>query len=132
MQKQYGTIPFIRGKNGIEVVLITSASGYWIFPKGQYEKRHGKRGTAKLEAFEEAGLKGKIFKEYAYRTKVIIRSGEQVQLTLYAFEVQSFSTQWKEERRRERRLVSIDDAKKLITSDKLMKCLEKFERDFVI
>jgi 8-oxo-dGTP pyrophosphatase MutT (NUDIX family) len=132
MQKQYGAIPFIRGENGIEVILVTSASGYWIFPKGQHEKAHGKSGTAKLEALEEAGVKGKIFKKHAYRTKVIIRSGEQVRLTLYPLEVRTFSIKWKEASRRQRRVVSIEEAKKLITSDKLMRCLEKFERDFVM
>ncbi|MDF7800618.1 NUDIX domain-containing protein [Pontiellaceae bacterium B1224] len=132
MQKQYGVIPFLRGDRGIEVVMITSASGFWIFPKGQYEKEHGKRGTAELEAFEEAGVKGKLLKKNSYRTKVYIRSGEQVRLTLYAFEVRSLSAKWKEDYRRERRVVSIDEAKKLISSHKLMQCLEKFERDFVL
>lgn len=132
MQKQYGVIPFLRGDRGIEVVMITSASGYWIFPKGQYEKDHGKKGTAELEAYEEAGIKGKLLKKNTYRTKVYIKSGEQVHLTLYALEVRSLSKKWKEDYRRERRVLSIAKAKKLITSDKLMNCLEKFERDFVL
>jgi 8-oxo-dGTP pyrophosphatase MutT (NUDIX family) len=132
MKKQYGAIPFVRSDDGINVVMITSASGYWIFPKGQYEEKLGKRGTAEMEALEEAGVKGKVLKENTYRTKVIIRSGDQVHLTLYPLEVRSLSKKWKEDYRRERRVLSIADAKKLITSDKLMECLEKFERDFVI
>lgn len=132
MQKQYGAIPFVRGEKGIEVVMITSANGYWIFPKGQFEKEHGKRGTAELEAYEEAGVKGAVLKKNAYRTMVYIKSGEQVGLTLYALEVHTLSKKWKEDYRRERKVLSIAKAKKLITSDGLMDCLEKFERDFVL
>lgn len=132
MQKQYGVIPFVRGEKEIEVVLITSTSGYWIFPKGHYEKEHGKRGTAELEAYEEAGVKGVLLKKNTYRTKVYIKSGEQVHLTLYALEVRTLCKRWKEDYRRERAVVSIAKAKKRITSDELMDCLEKFERDFVL
>lgn len=131
MRKQYGVIPFLRRESGVEVVMITSASGFWIFPKGQYEKKLGKRGTAELEAYEEAGIKGKLLKQNAYRTKVYIKSGEQVHLTLYALEIRSLDKKWKEDGRRERRVLSIAKAKKLITSEKLMDCLKKFERDFV-
>jgi len=132
MQKQYGVIPFVRGEKGIKVVLITSANGYWIFPKGQYEKDLGKSGTAELEAYEEAGVKGVLLKKNTYRTKVYIKSGEQVHLTLYALEVRTLSKKWKEDFRRERKVLSIAKARKLITSDRLMDCLEKFERDFVL
>ena len=132
MQRQYGVIPFVRGEKGIEVVMITSANGYWIFPKGQYEKDLGKSGTAELEADEEAGIKGLLLKKNVYRTKVYIKSGERVNLTLYALEVRTLSKKWKEDYRRERRVLSIAKAKKMITSDKLMECLEKFERDFVL
>lgn len=131
MQKQYGAIPFVRGEKGIDVVLITSANGYWIFPKGQYEKDLGKSGTAEQEAYEEAGIKGLLLKKNVYRAKVYIKSGELVDLTLYALEVRTLSKKWKEDYRRERRVISIAKAKKLITSDQLINCLEKFERDFV-
>lgn len=130
MQKQYGAIPFMHGDNGIEVVMITSASGYWIFPKGRYEDDLGKGGTAELEAYEEAGVKGKLFKKNSYHTKVYIKSGEQVHLTLYALEVKSIYEEWKEDERRKRKILPIAKARKLISSDELMECLEKFERDF--
>ena len=129
MQKQYGAIPFVRGDDGIEVVMVTSASGYWIFPKGRFEKECGKGGTAELEALEEAGVEGKLFKKNSYSVKVYIKSGERVHLTLYPLEVKTIYKQWKEDDRRKRRVLSVAKARKLISSDELMECLEKFERD---
>ena len=87
MLRQYGAIPYLRDKGKLKVVLIASASGYWIFPKGQYEKPLGKRGTAELKAREEAGVKGRIRRDNAYRAKVYIKSGDRVELTLYAMKV---------------------------------------------
>jgi 8-oxo-dGTP pyrophosphatase MutT (NUDIX family) len=131
MLKQFGTIPFIREDNGIKVVLITSASGYWIFPKGQYEEDLGKQGTAEMETFEEAGVKGTLFVHHRYRTRVCIKSGERVRLTLYPLEVETLFDQWEEQDRRERRIVSISEAKELMDSKELITCLDHFQRDFL-
>lgn len=130
MQKQYGAIPFIREKGKLKVVMITSASGYWIFPKGRYEADQGKTGTARLEALEEAGVDGRILKNNIYRTKVYIKSGEQIELVLYALKVNTIHKTWEEDRRRKRKVVTVREAEKLITSEGLAKCLEKFARDF--
>jgi 8-oxo-dGTP pyrophosphatase MutT (NUDIX family) len=133
MLKQYGAIPFVRDKKDkIKIVLITSASGYWIFPKGQYEDDLGKAGTAELEAWEEAGVKGRLLKKVQYRTKVVIKSGDQVRLTLYPLEVSKLHEEWPEAYRRERVVVTVDEAKKRISSDALQECLDKFCRDFLI
>lgn len=130
MIKQYGAIPFVREGRDLRVVLITSARGYWIFPKGNYEKALGKRGTAEQEAFEEAGVKGRFSNMDAYRTKVAIHSGDRVHLTLYPLEVHTVLDHWPEESRRERRIVKIEKAMQLLDSKALKKCLEKFRRDF--
>jgi 8-oxo-dGTP pyrophosphatase MutT (NUDIX family) len=132
MQKQYGAIPYVRKEDGIHVILITSARGYWIFPKGQYEEDRGKRGTAELEAYEEAGVKGRLNRKLSYCTKVVIGNGDRVHLTLYPLEVKTICKTWKEDRRRERKLIPVAEAKLKITSAELLDCLEKFERDFII
>ena len=131
MIKQYGTIPFVREDNGIKVVLITSAGGYWIFPKGRYEKELGRQGTAETETCEEAGVEGKLYKHHRYRTKVHIKSGERVRLTLYPLEVKIIHDQWDEDDRRERRIVSVSEAEELMSSKELMACLRHFQRDFL-
>ena len=130
MQKQYGAIPFIRHKGGLKVVMITSAGGYWIFPKGQYEAEHGKTGTAALEALEEAGVEGEVIKRPRYKTKVLIKNGDWVRLTLYPMSVETIYDEWDEDYRRERKVITIKEAEGLITSEGLRDCLEQFENDF--
>lgn len=132
MQKQYGAIPYLQEKGKLKVVLITSASGYWIFPKGRFEEDLGKRGTAELEALEEAGVKGRLRKDTSYRTKVYIKSGEQVELILYTLKVDKLLDEWKEDYRRERKVVAVAAAEKLMSSDALIKCLWKFARDMAV
>lgn len=131
MQRQYGTIPYFYEKKRLKVVLITSAGGYWIFPKGQFEKDLGKSGTARLEALEEAGVEGGVCKNCSYRTKVYIKSGEQVHLTLYPLRVETIYEEWNESFKRKRKFVTIKEALELMSSDELKKCLRKFERDLL-
>ncbi|MDC7230580.1 MAG: hypothetical protein PQJ48_09740 [Sphaerochaetaceae bacterium] len=130
MRKQYGAIPFLYERGQLKVVMITSARGYWIFPKGRFEEKLGKCGTAALEAMEEAGVEGCVEKNHAFRTKVLIKSGELVRLTLFALKVNVVHDKWDEDYRRKRRVVSIREAKALITSDGLRDCLEQFEAEF--
>ncbi len=56
---QAGVIPY-RFKNGEpRILLITSrTSKRWIIPKGNIEDDLGVPGTAAMEAFEEAGIRG--------------------------------------------------------------------------
>lgn len=129
--KQYGAIPFVREDGTVKVVLITSANGYWIFPKGNFEEKHGKIGTARLEAFEEAGVKGRIDSGRVYRANVAIGSGKRARLILFPLEVSKLLKKWPEDFRRERRIVTLPDADRLIMSDGLKKCLTGFARDYL-
>lgn len=131
MIKQYGAIPFIRNGGELKLVLVTSASGYWIFPKGNFEKKLGTCGTAEMEAFEEAGVRGDLYPHTVYRTNVMIRGGKKVRMMLYPLEVQKVCGNWPEMHRRKREIVIIDDVGKFITSDALLKCVDRFSRDFL-
>lgn len=130
MQKQYGAIPYMYEKGKLKVVMITSASAYWIFPKGRFEEELGKTGTAELEALEEAGVEGKADKKISYQTEVFIKNGDVVCLILYPLKVKTIYDEWDEDYRRKRKVLTIKEAKKLITSDALVTCLKKFEADF--
>jgi 8-oxo-dGTP pyrophosphatase MutT (NUDIX family) len=46
--------------DGIEFLLVQSRGGRWIFPKGSIESRLTRAQSAALEAFEEAGVHGRI------------------------------------------------------------------------
>jgi 8-oxo-dGTP pyrophosphatase MutT (NUDIX family) len=131
MIKQYGAIPFTRDDGTIRVVLVTSAGGCWIFPKGNFEEEFGKCGTAELESFEEAGVKGKVLPHPVYRAKIMIRGGIKARLMLYPLEVQQVFDQWPEDDRRQRRIVTLNEADQLIDSRGLKRCLGGFARDFL-
>jgi 8-oxo-dGTP pyrophosphatase MutT (NUDIX family) len=49
------------GENGREILLVTSLGrGHWILPKGWPKKKVSSAQTALEEAFEEAGIRGKV------------------------------------------------------------------------
>lgn len=60
MHEQAGVLPWRRGDNGVEVLLITSHSGHWIVPKGMVEPDLGPEASAVDEAWEEGGVRGVI------------------------------------------------------------------------
>ena len=58
---QAGVVPFRVEKEKIKIMLITSRKKQrWIFPKGIIDPGYSASETAVNEAFEEAGIKGKI------------------------------------------------------------------------
>ena len=60
-------------KSGIEFLLVQTRSGRWIFPKGSAEPGLTHAQAAALEAFEEAGVHGRMeeasFTRYVRRKK---------------------------------------------------------------
>lgn len=61
------------GNRGIEFLLVQTGSGRWTFPKGSVEPGLSHAQAAALEAFEEAGVHGRIeevaFTQYVRRSK---------------------------------------------------------------
>jgi 8-oxo-dGTP pyrophosphatase MutT (NUDIX family) len=59
--RQAAALPYLVDDRGVQLVLITSrSSGKWILPKGVVEPAQTPAETARLEAFEEAGVLGQI------------------------------------------------------------------------
>ena len=104
---QVGAIP-VRGASGAyEVLMITSRdSGRWIIPKGWPMKGKKDHAAAAQEAFEEAGVSGKVHKRplgaYTY-DKRIDGAEETVRVMVYFLEVREERRVWpeKDQRRRE-------------------------------
>src|SRR5580692_5720826 len=63
---------------GIEFLLVRTNSGHWTFPKGNAEPGLTHAQAAALEAFEEAGVHGRIeeapFARYVRRKRGAMRS----------------------------------------------------------
>lgn len=129
--KQFGVIPYTvtnDRKKPEKIVLITSrASGCWIFPKGNPIKKKNGYQAAELEAFEEAGIEGKIIRSKLITTSYT-HNKTKYSLTLYPMEVQKIYKKWPEKKERKRKLVSLNKAHSLLEYKSLQKCLQSWSK----
>jgi len=72
------------GRSGIQFLLVRTRNGRWTFPKGSVEAGLTQAQAAALEAFEEAGVHGRMeeasFARYVRRKR---RTGAP--LVVYAY-----------------------------------------------
>lgn len=103
------------------IVLVTTRGGsQWIFPKGHKEKGRSDWRVALEEAYEEAGIVGKVTSQYR---EYKVRSGDARILRLYRMRVRKVLKKWPENRERDRRIVTKSEAEKLLPK-KLHACLK--------
>ena len=99
---QFGVLPFrLDEEQGVQILLVTSReTGRWLIPKGNPIPLLRGPGTARREAYEEAGIEGPLsdapIGRYIYRKRR--RSGETVaaQVTVYAMRVVRQLDDWPE------------------------------------
>ena len=132
MPKQYGAVPFRVRKNKIEVMLATARDGKrWLVPKGWPMKR-GPRYTARREAFEEAGVKGKVRRKplgsLKYRKRVD-RRRLNVDLKLYPLAVKKRVKNFPEKGERRLRWFSLKEAVKRCNDPALGRLLRKIKKE---
>jgi 8-oxo-dGTP pyrophosphatase MutT (NUDIX family) len=60
VRQQVAAVCYRAGTRGIEFLLVRTRGGRWIFPKGGVEAGLTRAQSAALEAFEEAGVHGRI------------------------------------------------------------------------
>ncbi|NTW52959.1 MAG: NUDIX hydrolase [Chlorobiaceae bacterium] len=112
---QSGVLPIA----GDKVVLITARrSGRWIIPKGYVEEGMSSADSAAKEAFEEAGIVGKVLSHpigtYRYR-----RPSGVFTVQVFPLEVEKLLDQWQEMHFRQRRVVTPSEALELISQEEL-------------
>ena len=74
MDYKIGVIPFDVSDDRIAVMFVTSQKrGRWILPKGDLKSGETHKQGCKREAFEEAGVKGKILSDFPMT--VVITTG---------------------------------------------------------
>ena len=117
--EQSGVIPYrIQNDGKIEVMLITSSGGKrWVIPKGLIEPDMTPQDSAAKEAWEEAGLLGKVFPDlmgtYEYYKSGYI-CGYACQVEVFLLQVQTVLGNWPEANNRKRHWVSIPKAIKRV------------------
>ena len=122
---QSGVIPFRYKKRKLEVMLITSMGGrHWKIPKGIIEPELSAQESAQQEAFEEAGIRGKIIRqsigEYQYS-----KWGGNCNVKVFPFIVEEITDEYPESDLRKRKWVNIDKAVSLVDIKKLGKLIKQ-------
>lgn len=109
--EKVGVLPF-RLQDGVELLLVTSKTRKrWIFPKGNLEPDLSLRGTAALEALEEAGIEG----DFVGAPLGIYRHGlpPDTDVGLFLMHVRSVYEHYPEMNERDRRWVTPAEARSL-------------------
>lgn len=130
---QYGALPITVDGGEVRVLLITSReTRRWIIPKGWPEKKLSPSAVAAREAFEEAGLEGRVAEQPLATFQYIkrLKSGKSVTCAVetYLFEVDRELEDWPERSERERRWMTPDEAARLVSDAGLVEVLRDFSR----
>jgi len=127
--KQVAALPYRNHGEGMEVLLITSReTRRWVIPKGWPMPKRSDSSAAEREAFEEAGIEGKMGRKsigsYVYDKRKKSGRTLKVQVTVYAMEVSRLLDEWPEKGERERRWFGVTEAADLVQEDGLQAIIE--------
>jgi 8-oxo-dGTP pyrophosphatase MutT (NUDIX family) len=122
---QSAVIPFIVKDGDIKITLITSRKKKrWIVPKGIIEDNMSPEDSAAKEAFEEAGVKGVVFKEalgsYKYE-----KWGGTCTVEVFPMKVEELLDDWLESDFRKRKVAPLKKAIELLDDKPLKKMIKK-------
>lgn len=131
---QYGALPYrLDDDASIEVLLVTSReTKRWIIPKGWPIKGLKPSEAAAREAYEEAGVRGRIAGRalgyYVYEKRLEDR-GTTVpcQVEVFPLLVKRQSKDWPESKQRMARWFSAAEAAALVDNDQLYNLIREFE-----
>lgn len=104
--RQAAAIPLLNGK----VCVVTSRSGRrWVLPKGRIEWKQSAAEAAAAEAWEEAGLVGRVV-EPAVGTYEYEKYGQTHVAQVFVLHVEAVKSHWPERNERTREWVTPDEA----------------------
>ncbi|KQW79546.1 NUDIX hydrolase [Brevundimonas sp. Root1279] len=111
-RRQVAALPWRRGPDGLEVLLVTSReTRRWVTPKGGRMPGKTDPEAAAQEALEEAGVEGEVGHEplgvFRYLKILKRRAARWCVVALYPLEVTVEHAEWKEQTERERRWMPV-------------------------
>jgi len=130
---QFAALPWRRDADGtIEVLLITSReTRRWVIPKGWPIKGKSAAKSAAREAFEEAGVTGKVSKRpvgaYAYDKRLKNGRLQRVRVAVFGLQVEREADVYPEVGQREKQWSSIEEAARRVDEPELMVILATFQ-----
>ena len=132
IRSQIGALCYRVRRGKVQVLLITSrGTGRWIVPKGW--PLDGKRAcdTARVEAFEEAGVSGAVrdicLGLYAYAKDIDTPEPVACMVALYPLQVDKLARKYPERGERKRKWVSRKRAAALVGEPELARLIVAFD-----
>lgn len=128
---QYAALPYRDAEGVRQVMLITSReTGRWIIPKGWPEKDAKPHELAAREAYEEAGLLGRVANTpcgiYHYDKRMKSGKARTCSVKVFLFAVERELDKWPEKGQRERRWMDPQEAAALVEEGDLAELLRTF------
>ncbi|HZT89419.1 MAG TPA: NUDIX hydrolase [Stellaceae bacterium] len=128
---QAGVIPYRIVDGKVQVLLMTSReSGRWIIPKGNISTRSTPSKAAEREAYEEAGVRGRIRSRiplgfYTYFKKLDSGEPRAATVEVYLLRVKEMLKKWPEKGERELFWTSAEEAVGLVDEPGLVPLLTR-------
>jgi 8-oxo-dGTP pyrophosphatase MutT (NUDIX family) len=126
--KQFAALPYRMRDSDLEILLITTRKKRrWSIPKGWPIKHFTPQGTAAIEAYEEAGVRGATgSKQVGKFKKKRIRNNRPVvcDVEIFPLQVGSLKRRWPEKRERSRVWVKPNEAAKLVKKAGLRRAIK--------
>ena len=121
---QYAALPWRRRKGAVEVLLVTSReTRRWVAPKGWPMKNKAAHEAAAQEAFEEAGVRGKVSEASlgAYHYDKVLKSGatRHCAVDVFPLKVEKTLDKWPEKGQRDRTWFPAQEAATLVAEPEL-------------
>lgn len=130
--QQAAAIPIRRRGSDLQVCLIRKRlAGSWGIPKGTVDAGETHESTALNEAWEEAGLRGRVVGE-ALGTYKYEKYGRRLTVMVFVMEVLEHHKDWIEAGIRERKWASLDEAGLLLIEHPAHAFLERALRLFSV
>jgi 8-oxo-dGTP pyrophosphatase MutT (NUDIX family) len=128
-RRQVAALPFRTDRDGIKIMMITSRSGNrWLLPKGNLMPSLAAWSAAAIEAWEEAGVAGRIHRRSLGRFKFNKRSRDGIRVhavEVFPLEVEKEHQSWPEASDRARAWVPLSKAARLARWKGLAKVLSR-------
>jgi 8-oxo-dGTP pyrophosphatase MutT (NUDIX family) len=121
--QQYAVLPWRRAGE-LEILLITSReTKRWVIPKGWPMPDHSEAESAAQEAYEEAGIRGRMAERpmghYGYNKRMRGGGKRRFRVDVFALEVTEILDLWPEAHERRRQWVSPQEAAELVHEPQL-------------
>ena len=132
-KQQYAVLPWRRAGD-LEILLITSReTGRWVVPKGWPMRGHSEAESAAQEAYEEAGIRGRIAEQpmgyYDYNKRLRGGGKKPFRVDVFSLEVTEILDLWPEAHQRRRQWVSPEQAATLVHEPQLAALIRAFAGD---